>query len=234
MTRIAIVTGGAGDIGAAIALRLARDGIDVAVLDRDEDACARVAAQVAALGRRAAAAAVNTADADSVHSALARVGATLGTPTVLLNSVSAVPDRPMSDMSDRDWDQCVGDRLRATFVLSRAVLDSMIKMGGGRIVTVAADGGSSRRNPAENLTVRAGLKGFTRTLALELEPVGITVNLIVAGPGADGRDPAPADFGPAASFLVSDGAAAITGQIVQVAGGGGQLSQAGAAANRAG
>jgi 3-oxoacyl-[acyl-carrier protein] reductase len=233
MARIAVVTGGAGGIGAAIALQLARDGIDVAVLDRDEDACALVAAQVTALGRRAIAAVVNTADADSVHGAFARVGCTLGTPTVLLNNVGAVPDRTVSDMSGSDWDECIGDHLRAAFVLSRAALDPMIKMGGGRIITVVGSAGPGHQGRAENLTVHAGLTGFTRTLALELEPVDITVNLIVAWPSADGRSTAPTDFALTASFLVSDGAAAMTGQTVQVTGSSRQPAPVSEAATRA-
>lgn len=231
MARIAVVTGVAGDIGAALVLRLARDGIDIAVLDRDEDACARTVARAAAVGRRAIAVPVNTTDSDSVHGAFARVGSALGMPTVLLNNVSAVLDRPVSDTPSQDWDDCIGDHLRAAFVLSRAALDPMAKIGWGRIVTVADSAGAGRRGRAENLTVRAGLEGLTRTLALELEPLNITANLIIAGLSVEGGGIDSTALCHAASFLVGDGAAAMTGQVVQVTGSGDQAAPVSAAAN---
>jgi 3-oxoacyl-[acyl-carrier protein] reductase len=238
MARVAMVTGGAGGIGAGIALRLAGDGIDIAVADRDEAVCAKTVGQIVALGRRAIAVSMNAVDADSVLSAFARANDTLGPPTVLLNNVGAVLDGPMSDMSGSGWDECVGNHLRAAFVLSRAALEPMIKMGWGRIVTVADGTAAGSQGSAENRTLRAGLEGFTKTLALELDPFDITANLILAGLSIGDRSPAglerlskpaageppagrgmdPAGLGHAVSFLVSNGAAIMSGQVVQVVG----------------
>ncbi|TWP45711.1 SDR family NAD(P)-dependent oxidoreductase [Lentzea tibetensis] len=187
MARVAIVTGGASEIGAAVALRLAQCGMGVALLD--ENACTDTAHRITELGMRSAAIGADVTDATSVDAALAEVCSTLGDPEVLVNVVGDALPEP-------DWYASTASRLRAVFLLSRAVVDPMIKNGGGRIITVAE---------CSNATIWAGLSGFTRTIALELSPFGITSNVID-----------PAHVAGALPFLVGAEASTVTGQVVSV------------------
>ncbi|MFD3992815.1 SDR family NAD(P)-dependent oxidoreductase [Streptomyces sp. NPDC058583] len=226
MARVAMVTGAAHGIGADASVRLAEDGMDIAVLGTDEAAHADTLRRITETGRRCVFVTADVADAASVDRALARIHSELGDPAVLLNCVGAVDRGPLRELSDQDWTEAVGGPLRGVFVTGRAVVDPMIKNGGGRILTLADVAGGGRPGAARNSVVETGLAGFTRTIALELRPFGITANVVAPEPTATDLTATPAAAGgstyaagalDAVRFLTGDGAAAVSGQIVHVA-----------------
>lgn len=245
-TRTAIVTGGARGIGEAVARRLASDGMAVAVLDLDESVCKRVVDAIEANGGRAIAVAADVSDEDAVGGAVARVVAELGEPTVLINNAGITRDNLLFKMTVTDWDQVMAVHLRGAFLMTRAVQSHMTKAGHGRIVTMSSTSGLGNRGQANYAAAKAGLEGFTKTLAIELGKFGITANAIAPGfidtPMLEataerigmtydefiamgvasipvGRAGIPDDIAHAASFLVSEGAGYTSGQVLYVAGG---------------
>jgi 3-oxoacyl-[acyl-carrier protein] reductase len=226
MARVAIVTGAARATGAATAVNLAESGMDIALLDADEDACAATVDRILGLGRRCMAVGADLADEASVDAAVARVGTVLGDPAVLVNIVSVVHQGPLLRSVEHDWSTVIGRHLRGAFLVSRAVIDPMAKYGWGRVITVADAADVSDAESPANLTVRDGLAGFTRTAALELGPLGLTANLVAPALPVAGLPPAPlkAVAGPGyairaarvVSLLVSDEAASVSGQVVYI------------------
>jgi 3-oxoacyl-[acyl-carrier protein] reductase len=246
MTRVAIVTGAARGIGAATAARLAVDGLDVAVLDLSADDCAHTVSAVGRAGRRSLAVGVDVSDADAVRSAVDRVAAELGPPTVLVNNAGVTRDNLLFRMSDADWDSVMAVHLRGSFLVTRAVQKHMVDAGWGRIVNLSSTSALGNRGQANYATAKAGLQGFTKTLAVELGRFGITANAVAPGfivtdmtrataarIGAEwddyvqqraaaipvGRAGQPEDIAHTVSFLVSEGAGFVSGQVIYVAGG---------------
>src|SRR5690242_18681855 len=117
--RVAIVTGAARGIGAAVATRLAADGFAVAVLDLDESACAGTVEAITSAGGRALAVGVDVADRDKVSAAVQRVTEGLGRPAVLVNNAGIIRDNMLFKMTDDDWDSVMGVHLRGAFLMSR-------------------------------------------------------------------------------------------------------------------
>jgi 3-oxoacyl-[acyl-carrier protein] reductase len=244
--RVAVVTGGARGIGAAVSGRLAEDGFDVAVLDLDETACADTVAAVESQGRRALAVAVDVADAASVEAAVLRVADVLGPPVVLVNNAGITRDNLLFKMSEDDWDSVLGVHLRGAFLMSRAVQAHMTKAGWGRIVNLSSTSALGNRGQANYAAAKAGMQGFTKTLSIELGKFGVTVNAIAPGfiatemtritaerlgvsfeefqaaRAAETPVPrvgTPDDIAHAVSYFVSDGASFVSGQVLYVAGG---------------
>jgi 3-oxoacyl-[acyl-carrier protein] reductase len=206
--RIAIVTGTErAGIGAAAAVRMAEAGLDVALLAPDVNHCADTVRRITALGRRAVPVSTDVTDAASVDDALTEVCGTLGDPGVLVNVVDVAAPGPLSGLSEHDWYASTGARLRGVFLVSRAVVDPMIRNMWGRIVTIVApaDPGDHR-----NATLHTGLVGFARTVAAELGPFGIASNVV--SPATTDPDRATAVL----PFLVSDAAGTVSGQIVHI------------------
>lgn len=245
-TRTAIVTGAARGIGAAVAVRLARDGFDVAVLDLDEENCLSVVEQVQQCGRRALAVGVDVADEEGVAAAVTRVAQELGAPTVLVNNAGVTRDNLLFKMTTLDWDTVMGVHLRGSFLMSRAVQAHMTAAKWGRIVSLSSTSALGNRGQANYSAAKAGLQGFTKTLAIELGKFGITVNAVAPGfietemtaataarvgmsfddfkAAAASAIPVarvgqPADIAAMVSFFVSDEASFVSGQVVYVAGG---------------
>ena len=179
--RTAIVTGAARGIGAAIAKRLSGDGFAVAVLDLDEAACKPVVDEIAAAGGTALAVGVDVSDEDGVQAAVARVAEELGAPTVLVNNAGITRDNLLFKMTTDDWDAVMGVHLRGSFLMSRAAQKHMTDARWGRIVNLSSVSALGNRGQANYAAAKAGLQGFTRTLAIELGKFGVTANAIAPG-----------------------------------------------------
>src|SRR2546423_384522 len=244
--RVAVVTGAARGIGAAVATRLAQDGFAVAVLDLDESACAGTVDAITAEGGRALAVGVDVADTGAVAAAVERIAAELGAPGVLVNNAGILRDNLIFKMSDEDWDAVLAVHLRGSFLMTRACQAFMTKAGWGRIVNLSSTSALGNRGQANYAAAKAGLQGFTKTLAIELGRFGVTVNAVAPGfivtdmtahtaqrLGVDfedmqkaaaatipvGRVGRPEDIAHTISYLVSDGASFVSGQVIYVAGG---------------
>jgi 3-oxoacyl-[acyl-carrier protein] reductase len=245
-TRIAIVTGGARGIGAAIATRLSADGMSVGVLDLDEAGAKSTAERLAAGGGRAIGVAADVADAASVQAAVDRVAAELGAPVVVVNNAGVTRDNLLFRMTEDDWDTVMGVHLRGAFLVTRAAQKHMVDAGFGRIVNVSSTSALGNRGQANYSTAKAGLQGFTKTLAFELGKFGVTANAVAPGFVATemtkatavrmgitfddyveratanipvGRVGRPEDIAHVVSFLVSEGAGFVSGQVIYAAGG---------------
>jgi 3-oxoacyl-[acyl-carrier protein] reductase len=244
--RIAIVTGGARGIGAATAIRLAAEGHFVAVLDLDPAQCAGTTDAIADRGGKSVAIGVDVSDENSVAEAIEAVDAVLGEPTILVNNAGIIRDNLLFKMSTVDWDAVLGVHLRGTFLMSRAVQPYMRDAGFGRIVNLSSTSALGNRGQANYSAAKAGLQGFTKTLAIELGKFGVTVNAVapgfiqtdmtaataerigipfddfIAGAAAQipvGRVGQPEDVAHAVSYLVSEAAGFVSGQVLYLAGG---------------
>lgn len=244
--KTAVVTGGARGIGAAVAKRLAEDGFGVAVVDLDESACADTVGAVQSAGGQAVAIGTDVADEKSVKMAVDRIASELGAPTVLINNAGITRDNLLFRMTVQDWDSVLGVHLRGSFLMTRAVQKHMIDAKWGRIVNLSSTSALGNRGQANYSAAKAGMQGFTKTLAIELGKFGVTANAIAPGfietemtaataervgmPFEDFKAAAasqipvnrvgnPDDIAHLASFFVSEGAGFISGQIVYAAGG---------------
>ncbi len=241
--RTAIVTGAARGIGAGIAQRLAAEGASVAVLDLDESAAEATASDLAG---RAMGVACDVSDADAVEAAVTRVAEELGGVDVLVNNAGITRDNLLFKMSEDDWDSVLSVHLKGAFLMSRAVQKHMVQAKYGRVVSLSSVSALGNRGQANYSAAKMGLQGFTRTLALELGPFGVTANAIAPGyivtemtdatARRVGVDPEeyraaaakanpvrrvgwPEDIAAAVAFLCSDEAGYITGQTLYVDGG---------------
>ncbi|PBC75406.1 3-oxoacyl-[acyl-carrier protein] reductase [Streptomyces sp. TLI_235] len=244
--KVAVVTGAARGIGAATALRLARDGHAVAVCDLDEPACAGTVEAIEKDGGRALAVGVDVTDAAQVAAAVARTAEELGAPTILVNNAGITRDNLLYKLSEDDWDAVVAVHLRGAFLMSRAVQAHMTEARWGRIVNLSSTSALGNRGQANYSAAKAGLQGFTKTLAIELGPFGVTVNAIAPGfiatdmtaataarmgldfedlkAGAAQQIPVrrvgtPEDIAGAVSYLAGEDAGFVSGQVLYVAGG---------------
>ncbi|GAB7006476.1 3-oxoacyl-ACP reductase FabG [Nocardioides sp. AN3] len=243
---VAIVTGAARGIGAAVARRLATDGLAVGLLDLDSAACEPVVQDIRAAGGQAVAVSADVVDQGAVEAAVARVTAELGPPTVLVNNAGIIRDNLLFRMSVTDWDSVMEVHLRGAFLMSRAVQGHMVAASFGRIVNLSSGSALGNRGQANYSAAKAGLQGFTKTLALELGRFGVTANAVAPGfietemtaetaqrvgvsfeeftaRAADeipvGRTGHPDDIAHSVSFFVSPEAGFVSGQILYVAGG---------------
>ena len=179
--RVAIVTGAARGIGAATALRLAQDGYAVAVVDLDESSCADSVAAVEAAGGRALAVGIDVTQADQVEAGVRRIADELGPPVGLVNNAGIIRDNLLFKMSVEDWDAVMGVHLRGAFLMSKACQAFMTEAGFGRIVNLSSSSAQGNRGQANYSAAKAGLQGFTKTLAIELGTFGVTSNAVAPG-----------------------------------------------------
>jgi 3-oxoacyl-[acyl-carrier protein] reductase len=244
--RVAIVTGAARGIGAATAIRLAQDGFAVAVVDLDEAQAKGTVDAIESAGGRGLAVGADVSDAEQVQAAVDRVAAELGPPVVLVNNAGVLRDNMLFKMSESDWDIVMNVHLKGAFLMSRAAQKHMIDAKWGRIVNMSSISALGNRGQANYSTAKAGLQGFTKTLAIELGKFGVTANAIAPGfietdmtkataermgisfddlvKGAAAQIPVartgkPEDIAHLVSFFVSEGAGFVSGQVVYAAGG---------------
>ena len=244
--RVAIVTGAARGIGAATARRLAADGFAVGVLDLKEYDARDTVQAIEAAGGRALAVGADVGDAEPVQAAVDRIAAELGPPVVLINNAGVTRDNLLFKMTDADWDLVMHVHLRGSFLMTRAVQKYMTEQKWGRIVNLSSTSALGNRGQANYSTAKAGLQGFTKTLAIELGKFGVTANAIAPGfietemtrataermgipfedfvKGAASQIPVarvgqPEDIAHLVSFFVSEGAGFVSGQVVYAAGG---------------
>jgi 3-oxoacyl-[acyl-carrier protein] reductase len=245
-TRTAIVTGAARGIGAAVAKRLAADGHQVAVVDLDAAACADTVDAITAAGGKALAVGADVSNEEQVVAAIEQVVEGLGAPTVLVNNAGILRDNLLFKMTAEDWDLVMNVHLRGSFLMTKYAQKHMTEAGFGRIVNLSSTSALGNRGQANYSAAKAGLQGFTKTLAIELGKFGITANAIAPGFiqtdmtaataarmkvdfddfikfSADqipvARVGQPEDIAHTASFLVSEGAGFVSGQVIYVAGG---------------
>ena len=242
----AIVTGAARGIGAATAIKLASDGMAVAVLDLNEADCAATVKEIENAGGRTLAVGADVSKTHQVRAAVDRVATELGEPTVLVNNAGIIRDNLLFKMTDEDWDAVINVHLRGAFLMTRAVQKYMTEHRWGRIVSLSSSSALGNRGQVNYSAAKAGLQGFTKTLAKELGKFGVTANSVAPGfivtdmtattaarigmsfedfqKAAAGQIPVgrvgqPADVANVISFLVSDGAGFVSGQVIYVAGG---------------
>ena len=244
-TRVAIVTGGGSGIGLAISERLVADGNAVAIFDRDGASAEAAADKITASGGTAIGVTVDVTDRAGIDQGVAEVRQRLGRPTVLVNSAGMDGFDPFLKISAEKWARILAVNLTGTFDCCQAVVPDMIEEGWGRIVNISSSSAQSGQPLMTHyVAAKAGVIGFTKALALELGPQGITVNTIppgfidtpmLRGSEAKGRlgkgvehhaslTPVrrvgkPEDIAAACSFLVADEASYITGQVIGVNGG---------------
>jgi 3-oxoacyl-[acyl-carrier protein] reductase len=218
----------------------------VAVLDLDEAAGAVTVKEIADAGGRALAVGADVSKTDQVAVAVERVAAELGEPAVLVNNAGVIRDNLLFKMTDDDWDTVLGVHLRGAFLMSRAVQQYMVDQKYGRIVNLSSSSALGNRGQVNYSAAKAGMQGFTKTLAIELGQFGITANAVAPGFIATDMTAAtaarvgmsfedfqqavaeqtpvrrvgqPADVANVISFLVSEGADFVSGQVIYVAGG---------------
>jgi len=243
MSRVAVVTGGASGIGLGIAHRFVAEGHRVAVLDRDGAAATGAVEELTAAGGTAVAVETDVADRSSVDGAFQRVRNELGAVEILVTSAGVESFDSVLDISADLWDRIITINLTGTFTCAQAAIADMVGAGWGRIVTISSSSAQSGApKMAHYAASKGGVIGLTKALAVELARSGITVNTIPPSlvdtpmsrhadpadfPGVDivgpmvpvGRAGTPADIAAACSFLCSDDAGYITGQIIGVNGG---------------
>lgn len=181
--KVAVVTGGGSGIGAAIALLFAREGADVAVLDRDEQHARAVAEESGAFGGRTRAIAVDVTDGEAVRAAMDRVAEELGGIDVLVSAAGILDETPLLEMSEATFDKVLAVDLKGVFLAARWAAPHMVERGGGRIINIASQLGiKGGTGLTHYVAAKAGVIGMTKAMALELAEHHVLVNAIAPGP----------------------------------------------------
>ncbi len=238
--KVAVVTGAGRGIGRAVALAYARMGADVACVSRTEENSAKAAAEVEALGRRAWAVAVDVSDTAAVNAAAGKILDDAGRVDILVNNAGVTRDNLLMRMSEEEWDTVINTNLKGAFNFTKTLTRPFIKQRSGRIINIASVigliGNAGQSNYAAS---KAALIGFTKSVAKELAPRGITANAIapgfietdmtaalndkvresIIGNVPLGRFGSPDDIAHAAVFLALEASGYITGQVLTVDGG---------------
>jgi 3-oxoacyl-[acyl-carrier protein] reductase len=244
--RVAVVTGGAQGIGAAIASRLASEGAAVAVADLTAERGAETVEAIVKDGGRAAAYGADVSKTEDVQTLVAAVVAEFGKVDILVNNAGITRDNLLFKMTDEDWDSVIAVNLRSAFVMSRECQKHFVAQKYGKIVSLSSRSALGNRGQVNYAASKAGIMGLTATLAIELGPFGVNVNAVAPGYIATamtdatarrvGLDPAelkkaaaaetpvrrvgePEDIAATVAFLAADESSFISGQTIQVNGG---------------
>jgi len=179
--RVALVTGAAQGIGAAIAHRLAAGGAKVGVLDLQQEAAQRVADEITVAGGTAVGLGADVSQRDQVQAAVDALVGEYGGLQILVNNAGVLRDNLLFKMSDDDWTLVMDVHLRGAFLCSQIAQKHMVEAKYGRVVCLSSTSALGNRGQANYSTAKAGLQGFTKTLAIELGPFGVTANAIAPG-----------------------------------------------------
>ncbi|GER84958.1 MAG: beta-ketoacyl-ACP reductase [Thermogemmatispora sp.] len=244
--RVAFVTGAGRGIGAATALRMAEEGARVALVDIDVEGCQQVAQELERLGAQCLVLPCNVSNNTMVEEAVEKTVSQFGRLDILVNNAGIIRDNLLFKMSEEDWDAVMAVHLKGAFLCSRAAQKHMVQQRYGRIISLSSTSALGNRGQANYSTAKAGLQGFTRTLAIELGPFGITTNAVAPGfidtemtrssARRQGLDPEeviaeaskripvrrvgqPRDVANVICFLASEEAGFVNGQIIYVSGG---------------
>lgn len=241
--RVAVVTGGGAGIGAAICRFLARDGANIAIWDWNAEAAQSVADEIAALGRKVVVCKVDVSKQADIEAAVKNVHETLGPISILVNNAAISPEKDFVDISMEDWDRVFDINLRGLFMCTQAVIGDMIAAKWGRIINISSSSAQSgARRMVHYAATKGGVIAFTKSLAQEMGPHGITVNNIPPSTVyTDGlksvearlgsidayvnatipvkRVGQPEDIANAVAFLASEASGYITGLTLSVNGG---------------
>ncbi|MYR08002.1 SDR family oxidoreductase [Gordonia sp. SID5947] len=240
--KVAVVTGAGRGIGAATARKLAGMGAAVAVVDLAGSA---VAEDISRNGGKATFVACDVTDPSAVESMVETVVGELGSVDILVNNAGIIRDDLLFKMSVNDWDAVMNTHLRGNFLCSKAVQSHMVERKWGRIINLSSTSAKGSRGQANYAAAKAGIQGFTRTLAIELGRYGITANAVAPGfietemtrsvaerTGVDFDDMKaaaekeiavrrvgrPEDIANVVAFLAGDDASYVTGQVIYVSG----------------
>jgi 3-oxoacyl-[acyl-carrier protein] reductase len=244
--RVALVTGGGRGIGEATCRLLAAQGAAVGVVDLDAEPAETVAGALRAQGARALALPCDVAERAQVEAAVQATVDAFGALHILVGCAGVTRDNLLFKMSDADWDEVIATHLRGSFLFARAVQQHMVAQRYGKMVFTSSTSALGNRGQANYAAAKAGLQGFTRTLAIELGPFGINVNAVAPGfvetrmtrataarleidyeaykaqRAAEiplRRVGQPEDIASVIAFLAGDGAGYVSGQTIYVAGG---------------
>ena len=238
--RVALVTGGGRGIGRAIALKLAEVGTTVVVSDIDEVSASSAAGEIKAMKGRSLAVMADVSSSSDVVKMMETAQAAYGKVDILVNNAGITRDQLLMRMSDEDWDNVLSINLKSVFLCTKVVLRQMVKQRWGRIISLSSIVGmKGNAGQANYASAKAGIIGFTRSIAKEVASRGITVNAIAPGfIDTDmtqsleenmrqelkrqipiGNFGSPRDVAEAVAFLASEEARYITGQVLSVDGG---------------
>ncbi len=238
--RVALVTGASQGIGRAVALRLSQDGFSLALAARNEEKLRQVAVEITSAGGQAEVFVLDVANEESIKATAKAVITHYGKLDVLVNNAGITRDNLLLRMKRADWDDVLQTNLTGTFLLTQAVMGSMIRARSGRIISISSVvGRMGQAGQANYAATKAGIIGFTKSLAREIASRGVTANVVAPGfiespmtavldekQNASilshiplGRIGSDADVAHAVSFLASEGAGYITGHVLDVNGG---------------
>ncbi|GGN52308.1 MULTISPECIES: 3-oxoacyl-ACP reductase FabG [Oceanobacillus] len=244
--RTAFITGGSRGIGKGIAQRFAEEGAKVGIIDINEAALSETMRELEEQGYEVFSKVVDVVNADEVEAAMKEFVTSFGSLDILVNNAGIIRDNLLFKMTDSDWEQVMDVHLKGTFYASRAAQKYMVDKKYGRIINVSSTSALGNRGQANYATAKAGLQGFTKTLAIELGKYGITVNAVAPGfietemtretaerigisfeemvkfsvasiPVA--RSGKPADIANTVAFFADEQSSFVNGQVIYVAGG---------------
>ncbi|WHX42943.1 beta-ketoacyl-ACP reductase [Mesobacillus sp. AQ2] len=244
--RVAFVTGGSRGIGKGIVQLFAQEGAKVAFIDLNEEALADTTNELNEKGYEVYSKVANVTDAEQVEQAFKEVKDTFGSVDILVNNAGVIRDNLLFKMTDSDWQTVMDVHLKGSFNAARAAQKYMVEQKYGRIINISSTSALGNRGQANYAAAKAGLQGFTKTLAIELGRYGITANSVAPGfietemtketaarigisfedlikhsvAGIPvGRSGKPADIANAVAFFADEKSSFVNGQVIYVAGG---------------